>query len=809
MRKHKRVVIVGGGMMGAGLLYHLAEMGWKDVLLIEKAELTSGSTWHAAGQCASFQGNYNISKIHHYGIKLYPKLQEMTGQYVSWHGCGAIRIATTAEEVNWFKYVLGISRSIGYRMELIGAAEIRKLNPFMDTTGVLLGAWTLDDGHVDPAGCCNALALGARKLGGEILTHTLVTGIERLATGEWLVQTDKAGDFTAEHVVNAAGCYAREVGRWVGLDVPITNMEHQYLVTESIPELRARDVELPVMRDTYTAGYYRQEQKAGLIGIYEHAEAREAWAHRGGFPEWTAANELFPGDLDRIGPWLERALERMPLFAKAGIKRVINGAIPHTPDGMPLVGPVAGLRNYWMCCGSSIGIAQGAGCGKHLAEWMIHGEAEINMKDFDPRRFGAWADQSYTRAKSFEDYAHMFVTHLPGEERPAGRPVRRSPLYDTLKAKGCAFMEGGGYERPKVFLAPGEIEQPGFRRNNTFTAVAAECKAVRERVGVADLTSFAKYDVSGPDAAAFLDRILANRLPRKVGGVVLSHLLTENGRIETEFTVTRLAADRFYLLSSIGAEMRDLDHLSKLKREGENVSIANVTDRIGVLVVAGPRSRDVLRGLTAADLGNAAFPWLTAREIEIGGARLHALRVNYVGELGWELHAPIADLPALYAKVWAAGSAHGIADVGLYAINSLRMEKGYRGWGAELTNEITLIEADMERFLAADNRLFRGRDATLKRKAEGIATRLVYLEIAATDSDARGAEPLMLGGTCVGILTSGGYGHTVGRSLAFGYVTPEHAAPGTRLEVELLGERLSATVLAEPVYDAANARPRA
>ena len=808
MRRHKRVVVVGGGMMGVGALYHLALMGWKDVLLVEKAELTSGSTWHAAGQCASFQGNYNISKIHHYGIKLYPKLQGMTGQYVSWHGCGAIRIATTPEEADWFRYVLGISRNIGYRMELIGPAEIKKLNPFMDTTGVVMGAWTLDDGHVDPAGCCNALAIAAKNLGAEIQTHTLVTGIEQLASGEWLVKTDK-GEISCEHVVNAAGCYAREVSRWAGLDVPITNMEHQYLVTEPLQEFRDRDVELPVMRDTYTAGYYRQEQKAGLIGIYEHAAPREAWAHKGGFPEWSASNELFPADLDRISPWLEKALERMPIFAKAGIKRVINGAIPHTPDGMPLVGPVAGLRNYWMCCGSAIGIAQGAGCGLHLAEWMIEGASEINMKDFDPRRFGGWADQAYTRAKSFEDYAHMFVTHLPGEERPAGRPVRRSPLYDTLKARGCVFTEGGGYERPKFFARDGEAEVAGFRRNNIFEVVAAECAAVRERAGVIDLTSFAKYDVTGPDAEVFLDRILANRVPRKTGGIALTHLLTERGRIETEFTVTRLADDRFYLLSSIGAEMRDLDHLLLSKRAGERVTIANVTDRIGILGVVGPKSRDVLRSLTQADLGNAGFRWLSAREIDVAGVPVRALRVNYVGELGWELHAPIEKLSALYEKIWAAGLAHGIADFGLYAMNSLRMEKAYRGWGGELTNEITLVEADMERFFAPNGRSFRGRDATLERKRDGIAIKLVYLEVDATDNDARGGEPIFAGGTCVGVLTSGGYGHTVKKSLAFGYVTPEHAKPGKAFEVELLGERRRAKVLGAPALDPENQRLRA
>ncbi|MBL9054532.1 MAG: aminomethyltransferase, partial [Tabrizicola sp.] len=459
--------------------------------------------------------------------------------------------------------------------------------------------------------------------------------------------------------------------------------------------------------------------------------------------------------------------------------------------------------------GSSIGIAQGAGAGKYLAEWMVLGQAEINMKDFDPRRFGPWADQTYTRAKSFEDYHHMFATHLPGEERTAGRPVRQSALHGVLAAAGGQFMEGGGYERPKFFSPGAKPETPGFRRNDSFPLVAAECRAVRERVGLADLSSFAKYDVTGPDATVYLNRILANKLPAKVGGIALSHLLTNQGRIETEFTVTRLGAERYYLLSSISAEMRDWDHLNSLKTPGEQVTIRNVTDEIGVLVVAGPKAREVLQPLTEASLGNDAFRWLSAQEITVAGVPLRALRVNYVGELGWELHAPKGQMEALYRAVWAAAQPHGGANVGLYAINSLRMEKGYRGWGAEMTNEITLAEADMLRFVNADKGDFRGRKATLDRASEGLSTVLAYLKIDATDNDARGGEAVFAGDTCVGVTTSGGYGHATGLSLAWAYLPPANASPGTSLTVELLGERRPATVLAAPAHDPENLRPRA
>jgi dimethylglycine dehydrogenase len=803
--RNKRVVIVGGGMMGVGLLYGLAEMGWTDTILIEKGELTSGSTWHAAGLCASFLGQYNIARVHHVGNQLYPKLEAMTGQYTGWHGCGSMRIATTKEEVDWFKQVQGFSRNIGFRMEIIGPDEIRKLNPLTTLDGMLAGAWTLDDGYVDPSGCCQAMATAARKLGAEIMRSSRVTAIKQNKDGTWLVESEK-GDFIAEHVVNAAGCYAREVGKMVGLNVPVVNMEHQYIVTEKIEEFEGLSREIPVFRDTFTAGYYRQEHNGALIGIYEHEGSVEAWSALGGSPEWSSSSELFPGDLDRISSWLDRTMERMPVFAKAGIKRVVNGAIPHTPDGNPLLGPAAGLKNFWMCCGSFVGIAQGAGSGRYLAQWMIEGESEINMKDFDPRRFGPYADQDYTRAKSIQDYHHMFVTHLPGEERHAARPTRFSPLFEKLRSKGCVHTQGGGYERPKWFSLDGREEQYGFRRNNIFEVVAAECWAVANRVGVCDLSSFAKFEVSGPDAEAFLDRTLANRLPKKIGGIKLAHLLTENGRIETEFTVTRLASDKFYLLSSIGAEFRDLDFLTKLREENESVRIEDVTDQIGVLVVAGPKSRELIGGLTDSNLENTAFSWLTMQEIDISGIRLRAMRVNFVGELGWELHVPMNQLLPLYDAIWLAGLRFGIADFGLYAINSLRMEKAYRSWGDELTNEINMVEADMERFLSINKGPFCGRSATHAALAKGIKQKLVYLDIQATDSDVRGAEPVYQEGRVVGVTTSGAYGHRTGLSLAFAYVSTKLAASGTLLTIEILGEQIPAVVLEAPVYDPTNER---
>ena len=803
MQSQAKVVIIGGGMMGVGLAYHLAEAGWTDVLLIEKGELTSGSTWHAAGQCPSFIGNYNMAKIHHYSNTLYPRLESLTGQPAGWHGCGGIRLATTPEEVDWFRHVQGFAANVGFAMEIIGPDRIRALNPWLRVEGILAGAHTTLDGHVDPSSACNSMAAGARQLGASIQRHTRVTGITRLASGDFRVETEQ-GAVICEHVVNAAGCYAREVGKWLGVDTPITNMEHQYLVTEPVPEFKDSPIELPVMRDPATAGYYRQEQKAGLIGIYEHTGAREAWAGRGGWPDWSSDNELFEGDLDRITPWLEKALDRMPIFANAGIKRIINGAIPHTPDGNPLVGPMPGVPNAWACCGSSIGIAQGAGCGKFLAQWMIHGDAEINMASVDPRRFGAYASQDYTRAKSFDDYHNMFETPLPGREVLAGRPRRVTPLYPVLLAKGAVMTEVHGWERPKYFASPGFVEKLQFRRANTHHLVAAECRAVRERVGIMDLSSFAKFDVTGPGAEAHLDHLTANRLPKKQGSIGLSQVLSDKGRILGEWTVTRLGPDRFYILTGAGAEEQARDDLTF--SAGPDVTITNVTDAFGTLVVAGPRSRDVLAGLTDADMSNAAFRWLTAQEITLAGIPVRALRVTYVGELGWEIHAPMAELARLYEAIWAAGQPHGIANFGVQAVNSLRMEKAYRGYGSELTNEITLIEADCTRFYAADKGAFRGRAATEAVRAAGVTTTLVYGEIAATDCDIYGGEAVMQGERVVGVCTSGGFGHAVGKSLAFAYVSPE---ADKELEVVILGERRAFTLLGAPAWDPANARQKA
>jgi dimethylglycine dehydrogenase len=584
-------------------------------------------------------------------------------------------------------------------------------------------------------------------------------------------------------------------------------MEHHYVVTGPIDEFELRDEEFPVIRDPYASAYIRQEQKSGLIGIYEQSGMTQAWAPRG-FPNWESESELFSDDLDRLMPWLSRAMERMPVLEAAGIKRIVNGAIPHSADGPPLLGPAAGLKNFWLCCGSSFGIAQGAGCGKYLAQWILHGDSEINMTGFDPRRFGGFANDEYMLTKGFQDYGMTYFTPMPGEELPAARDCRSSPLQKTLEAQGCVYTQTFGWERPKWFSRDGRPEQYSYRRNNIFEVVRNECLAIRDRVGILDLSGFAKYDITGCDAGTFLNRVCANKIPLKPGRVTLAHVLSETGRIQAEMTITKLDSDRFYVLSAAGAELRDLDFLNQGLMTNEQVSISNITDDRGVLVVAGPRSRELLSKLTDTPLDSVAFPWLTGREISVAGKPVRALRVNYVGELGWELHPHMADMNALYNALWEAGQEFGVSNFGLYAVNSLRIEKAYRGWGAELTNEITMLEADMERFIRFSKHDFVGKQATLEQAEAGLTSRLVYFEIDAADSDVRGGEPVFDRDLCIGVTTSGGYGHRIQKSLGFAYVNIAYVRVDTEFQVDLLGERRTAKVLSEPAYDPGNDRLR-
>ncbi len=800
MRSEARCVIIGGGVMGVGLLYHLAHEGWKEIVLIDKDELTSGSTWHAAGLTPHFIGDLNMAKVHAYGVDLYQRLEEETGSGTGFHRCGALRLALKPEEVNWFHYVKGMLDLIGVEAHLVSPAEAKEINPLIDVEDVLLGFHTPGDGWTDPSMATNAMAAGAKQLGAEIVLRNRVIGMKQLPDRRWHIETEQ-GPIVAEHVVNAAGHYGPQLGAMVGLDIPIVSMEHQYLVTTAIPAVKELGFEPPVTRDPRASCYYRREHDGLIIGPYETSGSR-IWGVEG--IDWDLTFHLTPPDIERLMPWIELAGRRIPSFAEAGIRRVVSGPITHTPDAGFLMGPAPGLENYWLCVGASIGITQGPGAGKYLAQWMTHGQTEINVRSMDPRRFGPWADLDFTIAKSVDEYHEMYQVRLPGEYRDAGRPVKTTPVYEEQDGRHARWQEVYGWERPQYFSP--EPERHSFRRSNAFGVVADEVKGIRERAGVADLTAFAKFEVRGADAGAFLDRLSANRLPGP-GGIRLVHMLTDLGGIECEMTITRLD-NRFYLNSAVVGQHHDLDWLMFHRRDEEDVEIVDVTDSTGIVAVTGPRSRDVLATLTEADLSSPAFPWLTAQEIEVAGVLCVALRVSYVGELGWELHCPLDRLGDLYSAVRSAGEEHGIVEFGSYAMNVMRMEKAYKAWGGELTTEITPIEAGLERFVDF-SKDFIGKAATERRRQEGITQVCVYGEMDADDADCRGNEPVFSNGKLAGITTGGAYGHSVGKSLFFAYVEPGLADPGSTFDISVLGSNRRATVLGEAAWDPSNQRLKA
>ena len=803
---HAKVGIIGGGIMGVSLLYHLAKEGWKDLVLLEKGELTSGSTWHAAGQCPHFVGSYNLAKVHHHSTELYKKLEQETGQATGWHGCGSLRLAYKQEDLEWFHYVKGILDNVGSPAKIISTQEIPTIHPFIKSNGIIGALHTPEDGHTDPSSTTNAMAIGARNGGAKIYRHNRVIDIKSRPSGEWELITEK-GNIICEHVVNAAGSYCPEVGHMVGLkNIPSINMIHHYLVTEEHPAIKKLKRELPVVRDPHSSCYLRQEGKGLLIGIYE--KDAKCWALDG--MDWKFNMELLEPELDRLEEHLKKGMDRIPQFRDVGIKKMICGPITHTPDGNFLAGPAPGLKNFWMFCAASVGIAQGGGAGKYMAQWMTYGDADINMLEFDPRRYLSWAHKDYAIAKSIDEYKRMYVTPLPNEGLDVGRPIKKTPIYKKLKDQGAIYIDAFGWERPKWFAETGMQEKYSYKRSNAFPYVQKECEAVYNSVGVLDLSTFTKCEISGEGSEAFLNRLCANRIPKKDGSIVLTHMLNAKGRIQSELTITRLPNNLFYVLSSTASEIRDFDWFNRHVSEREKVNIKNVTQDYGVLILVGPKSRTVLSQLTSQNLNNNDFPWLKGKEILINKIPVRALRVNYVGELGWELHHPMDQMVSLYDAIYEVGKKENIVNFGTYAVNSMRMEKAYRGWGSELTGEISLVEAGMDRFfnLKKKNNFF-GAKALQEKVQSGVDIKLVYLDVDADNADAMGNEPIYHKNKIVGVTTSGSYGFRVKKSLAFGYVKSDLMNAGSELEIAIQGQRRKAKILDSAVYDQDNQKLKA
>ena len=811
MKSHARVVVIGGGVVGVSTLYHLAKKGWGDAVLLERTELTAGSTWHAAGLLPLFNMSYSVGQIHKYSVAMYQTLEEETGQPVGFAKVGNLRLANTRERMDEYHHYAGTARTIGVNVEFMTQAEIKEMVPFCNAEGLIGGILHPDDGYIQPADLTMALARGARNMGATIHQHTPVTAIERTASGEWLVKTAK-GDIACEHVVSATGNYARQTGRMVGLHIPSIPVEHQFIVTEPHPLLIERrkngEREMPVFRESDASYYMREERQGLLLGPYEKGAPA---CFVDGVPS-TFEKDLFPGDLDRLEPHIEAAIARVPLFGEVGVKEVVNGPIPYTPDGSPLVGPAWGLPNFWINEGHSFGVTAAGGAGWQLAEWIVEGRPTIDMLGVDPRRFGDYASKAYLKAKNEEAYEHVFVIHYHDEERPACRPYRTAPCYERMKTLGAVFGQKFGWERPNWF-APEGVEPKddwSFRRANYFEHVGNECRNVYENVGVLDMTAFAKCQISGPGAEAFLDRLVANRLPKAVGRIGLCHALNQTGGVRSEFTIMRDAPNRFYLVSAGALERFDLDYLAKQLPADGSVRLYLLTTQVGVLVVAGPRARDLLQRVTDADLSNEAFRWLTGQFVDVGLAPCRLMRVNYVGELGWEIHHPLEMQNHIFDTLMAAGQELGLKPFGIRAMDSLRIEKSYRMVGTELSIEYAAYESGLDRFVHPNKGDFIGRDALVAWRERGFDNAFVTLEVGdITDADALGNEPLYKGGEIIGRATAGGFGWRVGKSLALGFVRPDLAAPGTEVEIEILGNRKPATIIAESPYDPDNAALRA
>ncbi|MFC6489351.1 GcvT family protein [Nitratireductor sp. GCM10026969] len=837
MKSEARAVVIGGGVVGVSTLYHLAKKGWSDVVLLERKELTSGSTWHAAGLLPLFNMSYSVGQIHKYSVRFYQELQEETGMNVGFTRCSNIRLARTKDRWDEYMYYAGIAETIGVPYRLLTPEEVREVWPLCETEGLLGAIQHPDDGYIQPADLTQALAKGARDKGATIYRNTAVMALEQQGDGKWLVKTDK-GDILAEHVVSATGNFARKTGEMVGLDVPVIPVEHQYIVTEPHPAIVERKKqglpEMGVLRESDSSWYMREENGGLLLGPYE---AGAPCCYVDG-PSDDSEYELFQEDLDRLMPHVETAIERVPAFGEVGIKQIYNGAIAYTPDGSPIIGPAPGLKNFWLNEGHSFGVTAAGGAGWQLAEWIVEGEPSIDMMGVDPRRFGPYATEGYLREKNEEAYANVFTMHYPDEERAAARPLKTTPCYGRMKERGAVFGSVYGWERPNWFAPEGYavpeealgvgadvitkhnhappledgriVEKWSFRRSNYFEHVGNEVRNVHENVGLLDMSAFAKIEVSGPGARLWLDSIFANRIPKKRGRVALCHLLTKNGGVRSEFTVYEWAPGRFYLVSAGGFEAHDHDVLARLLPADGSVVLRPLTEQYGVFVLAGPKSRDVLKKLTHTPLSNADFPWLSGRKISLGHATAHALRVNFVGELGWELHHPIAMQNVLFDMLMEAGAQFGIRPFGIRAMTAMAIEKSYRLIPRELSIEYTAWESGLDRFVHPDKGDFIGREALLRQREDGLRWNYVTLEVHdVTDADARGSEAIYRDGKLVGRATHGGYGWRVGKSLALAMVRPEHAAEGTRLEIKILGRMHPATVIAESPFDPDNEALRA
>ncbi len=801
MSKHVRVAVIGGGVVGCSVLYHLTKRGWRDVVLLERAELTAGSTWHAAGGMHTLNGDPNVAALQKYTIELYKELERIEGAECGVHRPGCLYLASTDPEVEFFRSERAKARYLGLDLDFIDLAEAKRMNPLLDVSFFRAAMFDPNDGHVDPSGVTQALAKGARDAGASVVRHSPVRAVRHLAGGEWELST-ATGVYVAQYVVNAAGLWAREVGRLFGVELPIVPMEHQYLITNDIPELAALGREVPVGVDFQGANYFRQERHGLLFGTYEQ-DCRH-WALAGTPTDFGV--ELLPPDLERLSGELTKAMERLPALAEAGIKRVVNGGMVFSPDGNPIVGPLPGLPTAFVAAGCMAGFSQSGGVGLAVANWIVDGEPGMDAFAMDVARYGSYATRPYVLAKTAENYRRRFIIPCPNEELAAARPCATSPLYDRLAANGALFGQVAGWEVPLWFGEPGTVAQetPTFHRSNAFEPVARECRAVRTAAGLFETSSYSKIEVSGAGAAAFLDRLIANALPA-VGRLALGPLLTPAGRLLGEVSVWRPDEGRFLLMGSPAAETLLLRWLDQHAAGG--VAVRSATREWSGVSLCGPRAREILASIADEDVGDGAFGFLRVRRLGVGLGTALVARVSFTGEYGFEIYVDPSMIRQLYIRLHAAGDAFGLRDVGVRALNSLRLEKGYGGWGREYTQDYTPGEANLGRFVRPDKGEFIGRTAVLAQPSIP-ARRLTLLRIDSGVDDPAGGEVVLLDGRPVARLTSAAHSHTFHQGLGLAYL-PVERQPEAPLEVEILGRPYPAVALAAAPYDPEGLRLRA
>jgi len=799
MKSHYRVVVIGGGVVGTSVLYHLAKFGWTDVCLIERDVLTAGSSWHAAGGVHALNADPNMAALQAYTIDLLSEIEKESGQDIGLHMTGGITVASAPARWEWLQANYRIFQTIGIEdCYLMTPAEVKEKCPIMDVDGVLGGLWADREGYVDTTGTVHAYAKAARKHGAEVFEHNRVLELNQRPDHSWDVVTEQ-GTINAEHVINAAGLWAKQVGRMVGLDLPLSPLKHHYLVSDTIPEVAALDYEIPMTVDLEGFTYLRQDQNGVLVGIYELNY--EHWAIDGA--PWNYGLELFNEDTDRISEELTMAFNRYPCLQEVGIKNWVNGAFTFSPDGNPLVGPVRGVKNYWLACGVMAGFLQGGGVGKTLAEWMIHGEPEADAWPMDIARYGAFtSNREYIRQTTGQFYSRRFVMTYPNEQLPAGRPLRRSPAHTAMGGAGAIWGEMWGLEVPLVFGPPGFQETPTLKRSNAFELVAEECRAVREQVGLLDITGFARYEVTGAGARAWLDRVLSSPLP-KAGRARLAPMLSPEGRLKGDLTVFNWGDGSWWIMGSYYLRnwhmRRFTDYIES--EEFTDVQVRDISDDIVGFSLAGPNSRKVLEQLTHQDVGRKGLPFLGCAALDVGLIRARVGRLSVAGELGYEINCHASEHITLRETLLEAGQAHGIREYGFYAMNSLRMEKSFGIWSAEFMQNYTPGMTGMDRWIDFDKD-FIGREAALREKEENTAPqRLVTLEVDADDADASGYEPVWRDGQRIGFITSGTYGHVVQKSLAMALVEPGFTEPGTELTCHVVGVERPARVIAPSPYD--------